>query len=258
MKKLVTSLVAVLGIAGFAAAADLPDEPAPPPPAPERFDWSGFNVGVNIGYGWGEVDDRVNPLPDPATFDASPFSVQPSPDGVLGGIQLGYNGQSGSFVYGVEADIQAADINDTDVTTPLADAAGVPVPGWNSRVTAEVDWFGTVRGLLGFTLIPELLVYGTGGFAYGDVKVSSLTTFTPAPPFTYRGSSSAIGTGWTAGGGVAYGFGAWSAKIEYLYVSLDTPSHTASPLAPNPPFALRHKVGDIDMNIVRFGVNYRF
>jgi len=241
-------------------AADLPAKApmySPPPPA-IGYNWTGFYVGFNVGYGWGEVDDRVNPLPSPAAFNAAPFTVRSSPDGFLGGIQLGYNWQSGSFVYGLEADFQGAGIKDTGVRTPLATAAGVPMAGWNSRVTAEVDWFGTIRARLGFTPIPELLVYGTGGFAYGDVKVSSLTTFTPAPPFTYAGSSSSTETGWTVGGGLEYGFGNWSAKVEYLYVSLAMPNHTALPLAPNPPFALQHNVGDLDLNIVRFGLNYRF
>jgi outer membrane immunogenic protein len=258
-RSLILGAAFTVATAGAGFAADLPMKAPVYAPAPVVvYSWAGFYVGFNVGYGWGEIDDRVNPLPSPAAFGASAFTVRPSPDGFLGGVQFGYNWQSGSFVYGVEADFQGTGIKDTRVRTPLTTAAGVPVPGWNSRVTTELDWFGTIRGRLGFTPIPELLVYGTGGFAYGDVKVSSLTTFTPAPPFTYRGSRSDTGTGWTVGGGLEYGFGQWSAKVEYLYVSLDAPSHTALPLAANPPFRLRHNVGDFDLNIVRFGLNYRF
>ena len=242
-----------------ANAADLPIKaPAIVPPPLPVFSWTGFYIGVNAGYGWGELDDAVSPLPSPAAFGAAPFTVRPEPEGFVGGIQFGYNWQTGNFVWGLEADFQGTTLDETKTRAPLSTAAGVPVPGWNSRVKAELDWFGTVRGRLGVTFMPELLAYVTGGFAYGDVKVSSRTTFTPAAPFTYVGSGSSTETGWTVGGGLEYGFGNWSAKVEYLYVSLSAPSHVALPLAANPPFRLRHSVGDLDLNIVRVGLNYRF
>jgi outer membrane immunogenic protein len=240
-----------------ASAADFPIKaPAIVPPPIPVYNWTGFYIGVNAGYGWGEIDDRAVPLPQPG-FGADPFSVSSKPDGFIGGIQLGYNWQTGSFVWGVEADFQGSTLDETTVVAPLT-LGGVPMAGWNSRVTTELDWLGTIRGRLGVTVMPELLAYVTGGFAYGDVTVSSRTTFTPAPPFTYVGSGSSTETGWTVGGGLEYGFGNWSAKVEYLYVSLSAPSHVALPLAANPPFRLRHSVGDLDLNIVRLGLNYRF
>lgn len=89
---------------------------------------------------------------------------------VLGGGQIGYNYQlSPLFVAGLETDFQGA----------------------SSR---NLDWFGTVRGLLGITpLSPNLLVYGTGGFTYGEVRDRWNTV-------------NNVGTGWTAGGGVAWAF----------------------------------------------------
>jgi outer membrane immunogenic protein len=214
-------------------------------------------VGFNAGYGWGEIDDAVSPLPSPAALGTAPFSAGSSPDGFIGGIQIGYNWQTGNFVWGLEADFQGTTLDETGVRGPLT-ILGVPVPGSNSRMTTELDWFGTIRGRLGVTFMPELLAYVTGGFAYGDVTVSSRTRFVPGPMFTYAGSASSTETGWTVGGGLEYGFGNWSAKVEYLYVSLSAPSHVALPLAANPPFRLRHSVGDLDLNIVRVGLNYRF
>ena len=237
-----------------ANAADLPMKaPAIVPPPIPVYNWTGFYMGINAGYGWAEIDDAVTPLPQPG-FGFPGFSVSSEPDGFIGGVQIGYNWQTGSFVWGLEADFQGSTLDETSVLR-----LGAPAPiGSNSRVTTELDWFGTIRGRLGVTFMPELLAYVTGGFAYGDVTVSSRTTFTPAPPFTYVGSGSSTETGWTVGGGLEYGFGNWSAKIEYLYVSLSAPSHVALPLAANPPFRIRHSVGDLDLNIVRVGLNYRF
>jgi outer membrane immunogenic protein len=234
-----------------ANAADLPIK-APeivPPPLPV-YNWTGFYIGVNAGYGWGEIDDAVTPLPQPG-FGFPPFSVGSEPDGFIGGIQLGYNWQTGNFVWGIETDFQGSTL---DETTTLA--LGPPAPaGTNQRVTTELDWFGTVRGRLGVTFMPELLAYVTGGFAYGDVTVSSRLT---APAISYVGSGGSTETGWTVGGGLEYGWGNWSAKVEYLYVSLSAPSHVALPRPANPPFRIRHSVGDLDLNIVRVGLNYRF
>ena len=241
-----------------ANAADLPIKaPAIVPPPLPVFSWTGFYIGVNAGYGWGEIDDAATPLPQPG-FGADPFSVRSEPDGFIGGIQIGYNWQTGNFVWGIETDFQGSTLDETTTLAPLT-FGGVPIPGWNSRVTTELDWFGTIRGRLGVTFMPELLAYVTGGFAYGDVTVSSRTRFAPGPAFTYVGSGSSTETGWTVGGGLEYSFlGNWSAKVEYLYVSLSAPSHVALPQAPNAPFRVRHSVGDLDLNIVRFGLNYRF
>lgn len=258
--RILVGMALAVGMVGTSFAADLPVK-APvysPPPPVVIYNWTGFYVGANVGYGWGSLHNSVAPLPSPAAFGAAPFTVSSSPDGFLGGIQAGYNWQSGRFVYGLETDFQGADISDNAVRAPLSTAGGVPVPGWNSRVSTKLDYFGTVRARLGATVTPELLVYATGGFAYGNVKNSSRTTFTPLPPFTYVGSTSSIEPGWTVGGGIEYGFSNWSLKLEYLYVDLNVPSYRASPLAPNPPFALRHNVNDLGLNIVRVGANYRF
>jgi len=254
--KLVLGAAFAFCAASASVAADLPVKGpiyAPPPPV-AIYNWTGFYIGVNAGYGWGEIDDAITPLPQPG-FGFPPFSVGSEPDGFIGGIQIGYNWQTGNFVWGIETDFQGSTL---DETTTLA--LGPPAPaGTRQRVTTELDWFGTVRGRLGVTFMPELLAYVTGGFAYGDVTVSSRTRFAPGPAFTYVGSGSSTETGWTVGGGLEYSFlGNWSAKVEYLYVSLSAPSHVALPQAPNAPFRVRHSVGDLDLNIVRFGLNYRF
>jgi outer membrane immunogenic protein len=239
-------------------AADLPVRGpvyAPPPPV-AIYSWTGFYIGINAGYGWGELDNAAVGTPI-GVFPGNSFSVRSDPAGFVGGVQIGYNWQTGTFVWGLEADFQGTTLDETVVRGPLL-VLGLPVAGSNSRVTTELDWFGTIRGRLGVTFMPELLAYITGGFAYGDVSVSSRTTYVPGlPAAIFTGAASSTETGWTVGGGLEYGFGNWSAKVEYLYVSLSAPSYVALPGVATP-FRLRHSVGDLDLNVVRFGLNYRF
>jgi outer membrane immunogenic protein len=172
--------VAAVLTAGAGHAADLPyrkDTPAFAP-APPIFSWTGAYVGLNVGGGF-KSDDSSN-----STGDVS---------GVVGGGQIGYNYQlSPMFVVGLEADFQGTSLRDN---------------GWLTQ-NASLPWFGTVRGRAGLALLDStVLVYGTGGFAYGELN-------TPWSKDTR--------TGWTAGGGVEWAFlPNWSAKVEYLYTDLE-------------------------------------
>jgi outer membrane immunogenic protein len=260
-----------VGVIGTGFAADLAVNEVPvaaTPPVAVPYSWTGIYTGLNLGYAWGNTHNKVYPLPSPASFGAAPFTVDESPEGVLGGIQLGYNYQWRRFVAGLETDFQGSDIDDTGRLSPLMRNPTTPVVGWNSEARTELDYFGTLRGRVGFTAIPELLLYVTGGFAYGRVENASFTTFTPAAPFMYTGVARELEPGWTVGAGVEYGLDSlsirkyglsrWSIKLEYLYVSLDSPDYTANPLVSNPPFALRHTLDDFAMSIARVGINYRF
>src|SRR5215211_1928236 len=182
MKKILLASVALLGFAGAASAADLPVRAAPPAPiiaAVPVFTWTGFYVGVNAGYGWNTNDDFI--------FNDVRYDLGDD-GGFVGGAQAGYNYQIGSFVVGLEGDIQYADFGGDDVV--LSDGS---VADFNNS-----DWFGTVRARAGVAF-DRALIYATGGFAFADDA-----------------------TGWTVGGGLEYAFtNNLSAKIEGLYVNLD-------------------------------------
>lgn len=132
----------------------------------------------------------------------------------LAGAQTGYNWQRGSFVYGLEADISGMNL-DTRLNTVLP-----PIPGPSFAVgstRADIDWYGTVRGRLGWSAGP-VLCYGTGGLAYGDADLNS----TLSTPFsTLNAQTSSLRTGWVAGGGAEYH---WSPnvilRLEYQHVDL--------------------------------------
>ncbi|WP_262028936.1 outer membrane protein [Microvirga sp. Mcv34] len=181
MKKILLSSVALLGLASGALAADLPSRRAPAPiiAAVPVFTWTGFYVGVNAGYGWNTNDDFI--------FNNVRYNLSDD-GGFVGGAQAGYNYQIGSFVVGLEGDIQYADFGGNDVI--LADGT---VADFNNS-----DWFGTVRARAGVAF-DRALIYATGGFAFADGA-----------------------TGWTVGGGIEYAFtNNLSAKVEGLYVNLD-------------------------------------
>src|SRR3712207_5390474 len=176
MKKILLASVALFGFAGAASAADLPVRSAPPAPivaAAPIFTWTGFYVGVNAGYGWSNDD-----------FDAVDLADDDNDGGFVGGAQVGYNYQIGSFVVGLEGDIQYADFG-REFT-------------YLGNDFESSDWFGTVRARAGVAF-DRALVYATGGFAFADDA-----------------------NGWTVGGGVEYAFtNNLSAKIEGLYVNLE-------------------------------------
>lgn len=223
MKKYLLASVAALGIiaAGAASAADLPSRKGPvaaPVYIPPVFTWTGFYVGANAGYGWGNVNTNT-------------FTSVGDLDGFVGGGQIGYNYQMGQFVLGLEADIQGTSIkNSADLGGGITGDAKVPA-------------FGTVRARLGYAW-DRFMVYGTGGFAYSDTKVS-LT----GPGGSI--SSDKWGSGWTVGGGVEWAFaGPWSVKAEYLYVNAKSVDLNFG--------GVNVSTGDYHYNVARLGLNYRF
>jgi outer membrane immunogenic protein len=184
MKKILLSSVALLGLASGAMAADLPSRRAPAPiiASVPVFTWTGFYVGVNAGYGW-NTNDSI-------TVGGVRFDLDDE-GGFVGGAQAGYNYQIGSFVVGLEGDIQYADFGGDDRFD--FDRDGIADDDFNNS-----DWFGTVRARAGVAF-DRALIYATGGFAFADDA-----------------------TGWTVGGGLEYAFtNNLSAKVEGLYVNLD-------------------------------------
>jgi outer membrane immunogenic protein len=230
--------IAVLDVV-TAAAADLRAAPPAPPPnqaaAPvgtPLYTWTGLYAGFNLGYGRGAVDSG---------FRNGVISGRPR--GVIGGGQVGYNWQAGSAVFGIEADLQASGQRAQTTST----TAGLVI-----REKDEIPWFGTVRGRLGFTPTDGLLLYGTGGLAYGRAKASGTVTV----PGSGTGSfaTSDVKLGWTVGGGVeAALIGRWTLKVEYLHIDLGN-------LALNTTIAGAPLTGKarIKDDIVRVGLNYRF
>lgn len=252
------------------ALPDLPDLPAADP-APM---WTGFHVGFNAGGTWaanGRVETSAASFPGTSgIFEMMASNVAPVATGAgfIGGGQIGYNWQFGEhFVLGGEADMQGvAGANGAGAGVTTA----APVPGFNyvSSVAAarSLNYLGSVRGRIGCLFTPTVMIFGSGGLAYGGVNlgVSALRTLAGAP-FLSAGSAGFADTlvGWTAGGGLEWLFWEnWSARFEYLYYDLGSVRQSGlltgylSGFAS--PFAAMQSSTRFNGNLVRLGLSYHF
>jgi outer membrane immunogenic protein len=211
-------------------AADLPFR-APAAPIGVLYNWTGFYVGANVGYGWADASAS-------AAFGGGSAGASETLNGVIGGGQIGYNWQVDNFVTGLEADIQGSGQEHTTDASIL---------GIGLSETDRLTYFGTIRGRLGWA-INRWMPYITGGWGYGQIK--SDLSINGVGTFSTSNSHSA----WVLGGGVeAALIGNWTGKIEYLYLdtgdidnSFDTGIGTLNTTT---------RVKD---NIIRAGLNYRF
>ena len=191
------SSTAMMLLAGSAMAADL-TRIAPPPPV---FTWTGFYVGANAG--WVGLDSKATDVD--GLYVAKGDTATVDPDGGIFGVQAGYNQQFGSLVAGIEADIDTADAQATNL-----------VWAGEARFSANLDSLATARVRLGFLPTENLLLYVTGGYAGGQIKNAIYDIPFPANSI----SNSGWRDGWTIGGGGEWALNnQWSVKAEALYVS---------------------------------------
>jgi outer membrane immunogenic protein len=254
------------------SAADLPARiySKAPPMLDRVYDWSGFYAGVNAGYAFdGRARDTIT-ANDPfaltgITGGFVPTSVGTRGDGFTGGGQIGYNYQfhnspTGGVVIGIEADVAYMDLTRTSDT--------VTGRGFDTQFHSGLDFLGTVRGRLGYAF-DRLLVYGTGGFAYGDVNNTMLNISRTGAP-GYAGSQDTLRTGYAYGGGVEYALASNSAfnifkaggvtvKAEYIHYDLGTSSFVSNNVPGVAPAgsAFTNSV-HTDGDLVRAGLNYKF
>jgi outer membrane immunogenic protein len=264
-----------------AFAADMPVKAMKAPP-PVYLGWTGWYLGVNAGYidsvGRTNTDATILTSSTAAnSFDIAATATNQfnnGPDGLLGGGQAGYNYQfSPSFVAGLEADIQGTTLRRDFSATGTAGQPFFPTWVTTTNVSNRLDYLGTVRGRVGVTPTANLLIYSTGGLAYGGVRSSTQIAFNNtgfgAVPGTSSGSFSDTRFGWTAGGGFEWMFSPnWSAKLEYLYYDLGSASYPTGGYAVDvsptnfPGFGIEsiatRTTTRFEGNIVRVGVNYKF
>jgi outer membrane immunogenic protein len=226
--KLIGTGIAALSLLATSFSAEAADIPRPVYKGVRSvvayYNWTGFYVGVQGGYGWGTSnwDYAFTPATGP---------VNNRPKGWLFGGTLGYNYQVGSIVYGIEGDFSWSNVKDS-----------VACGGFSCET--ESRWFTTLRGRLGYA-IDRWLPYIHGGLAYGDVNASSTNPLFPG--------TSSRQVGWTLGAGVEYAFtGNWTAKLEYLYVDLGRFDCSISCGVPGPVNV------SFKEHIARVGLNYKF
>jgi outer membrane immunogenic protein len=256
MRRLALALAAVtsVGLCAAASAADLPRAvlKAPVMVVPPVTYWAGWYAGVNLGYGWGgervtQSGDAVGVQPA-INSGAIPASLASNPSGIIGGGQIGFNSQRNRVVFGVEADWQGADISSSQSVSP-----GV-APFLTTTATQRLDFLGTLRGRIGYLPIDPLLIYVTGGLAYGDVQMSGSVTSAGCAVVCAGTSTSSLQAGWALGVGAEWAVAPrWTAKIEYLHYDLGSVSQT---ITVGPGMFLAQNV-NINGDIVRVGVNHK-
>ncbi len=271
MRKLLlttTALVSFVAV-GSAGAADLPVK-APYAPAVicPACNWSGFYLGVNVGGSIGVIQntDGLSGFPTGAGFPAAgnPFlssDVKRALPGIFGGVQGGFNWQTGNLVLGVEADWQFTDEKSTLTVQGQNLAAALFTNSYTDQ--ERIKSLGTARARLGWAH-DSYLWYVTGGAAWARIDssytlVSSIPAVTFPSPFAASFSTDKVG--WTIGGGVETCLwnSNWSAKLEYLYVNLGTLTNSfATPPTAAGTFATFTSANKIEDHIIRVGLNYRF
>lgn len=287
------SAVSTIALVPAAFAADIYTPPPAPYAAVVLPNWAGFYLGINGGYGGNSSLGFRENVYAPNLAGGTPYSFLAGSTTIAGGFgggQLGYNWQFGAFVAGFETDIQGADIQGSgaqailNTTTNNLGLCGAPNGAgvWGGACAGkndlQVDYFGTVRGRLGYVWGGTLL-YFTGGLAYGGVRSS----FSYTDNSTYNGvlactatgciqhgivSNSSTNTGWVVGAGIEYKIGSsWSLKGEYQYIDLGSISTGTVPnyFGAGTPCAaggtcttLSGKNSEVTFNTVRVGLNYHF
>jgi outer membrane immunogenic protein len=244
-----------------AASASAAPVYTPPAMAHGSYSWTGFYIGVHIGHGSGSSDTTFSPLPTAATFvNLAPQTLAPDPNGAIGGGQAGFNFQHGHVVLGAEFDFSASGLNGSVIRTPITQNNGTPFPGAGFvTATQDTDWIAQFRPRLGVTVVPRLLLYGTGGLAFAHVSEFATTDFRPVGTTQYPAFIDETKKGWVAGAGAEIGLSRrFSMRGEFLRYNLGSSSKTVNAIPLLPPFQVAYKFGDTREDIFDFGLNFRF
>ncbi len=222
-----------------ASAADLPMRAAPPAApfiaAVPVFTWTGFYVGAQVGYGWNANENDIV-LPTGFVVQSGDFGDEG--DGFLAGVHAGYNVQLGSFVVGVEGDVEGVFGDDDDDLVIVGPGGGVFTDyGFAGNA---LDWQGSIRARAGFAF-DRALIYATGGFAFAGVSDG----------FGIVGDDDDTLTGWTLGAGLEYAFtNNLTTRLEYRYTNFDGGDNIFDNVALGS--------NDIEFHTVRAGISYKF
>jgi len=206
LKAVVASALAAIAATSVASAADLAARPYTKAPmiAPV-YDWTGFYIGGNVGYSWGRSSD-TSTLTNGAGAVLFTTGAGANMDGVIGGGQIGYNWQTGMFVFGAEID---------------GGYLGARSRTRQSDDLVEVRYgaYGAFTGRAGLAF-DRLLSYVKGGAVVANIKntASDVDGGLTIDPSDFSSTSKAQ-WGWTIGSGFEYAIApSWTMKSEYLYM----------------------------------------
>jgi len=253
---------ALLGGVSFAALSCSASAADPLPALAPVYSWTGFYGGLHGGAGWSAHGDGTVTQQD--LTGVMPPSVLTAPFTALrfGGVQIGYNWQlRDRWIVGLETDISASTHSETAGQLVYVNLGG----GTNNiDVMRGFDWFGTVRGRIGYLYSPAILVYATGGLAYGHTRNDINQTFIfnagVAPTQYFANSAPSTSVGWTAGGGIELALDRkWSIKLEYQYLAFNNSVTTVNFVTgAKTNAAYIGQLPDSSAHTVQVGLNYHF
>jgi outer membrane immunogenic protein len=254
--------------------------------------WTGFYVGGDVGAAWAKSSGAWNPLDNNYQLNPDYWGIQQiagglsSTTGVLAGGHFGYNQQFSSVVLGIEGDWTWTNTKST-LSQPwvlVPSLGGTARPGDAATLSTKLDSLASIRARAGYLVTPNLLFYGTGGFAWADASYDS-DAHNQGPshldncgggcplhsaPYDASASSSKWVGGWVVGGGLEYALSNnWSLRGEYLFYRLSTANSvtaldkTGTYLGPQPPlgdglFPSGFTRSDTNVQAARLGASYKF
>jgi outer membrane immunogenic protein len=231
------------------------------------FNWTGFYIGANAGLAGSDLSNAlsVTNLENPGLFSAANIAIlnekgsqNLDANGFIGGVQAGYNIQSGGVVWGLELDINRM---------RLRDNAGGLFNGIGGAFTlteeASTNWLFTLRPRLGFVM-DRSMFYVTGGLAVTKFEFKQNFSAAGPPASALAISTSDTKAGWTIGAGLEAALSrTWTLKGEYLFARFDvddpavgTLTGTLQGVTRNATFA--NRLDDLDVHTLRVGLNYKF
>jgi opacity protein-like surface antigen len=229
-------------------------------PVPTAWTWTGYYLGINAGYGWGNASADAffndSTIVGATSATSSSYKLQ----GTVFGVQTGYNFALGSWLWGIEADAQLSGQQDTPIFAcpgTICNLAGPVLAAFDQN--QRLQWFGTLRGRFGAVVTTAAVVFVTGGAAVAGLRTAGdVFGFDPTgAPATNPFSNITVNAGWTVGGGVeARLVGNWTGKIEYLYMDFSSvTTGVNNQLNMTLTAAFNSRITD---QIMRAGINYKF
>jgi outer membrane immunogenic protein len=264
MNRILTFGIGALALAGMTFSASAADIARRPPPVmapvvapPVVYNWSGFYIGGNVGGKWADHDGDIF-LDQFVGF--TPLGVfgnggNGSEGAFVGGGQIGFNWQAGSWVFGVEGDFQGTSLERTFVCCgPLAPAFFVP----GDVISVQNDWQASIRGRIGYAW-DRFMVYATGGVAFANIEATVALQPVGVVPGLFASASETL-IGGTVGGGIEFGlWDNWTLGAEYRFTRFDSGDFDLGNffVTPITSFPLRSSF-DLETHEVTARLNYRF
>jgi outer membrane immunogenic protein len=258
MKRILLITAAAMGVAFAqgALAADLGVRAAPVYVAPAVVapTWTGIYLGFNGGWGWTNSNNSNLAFTSPAAAFL-PFTVATANNNanspVFGG-QLGYNYQTGNWVWGIEGDVDGANIQaNQNVFVPAI--AGFP--GGSAFLNEKQNWLASIRGRIGYTWGPGM-IYVTGGGAWTGIQVTGGATLLNGTTGTLAANSTQ--SGYVVGAGYEWMIAPnWSLRGEYLYYGFTSSFNTGALVLPATA-AVTGNLNKFNTSVVRIGLDYKF